>query len=349
MTASVRGLPEVYPSHLSTESVRQLVQEKTLAYQPFTLDSGQTAIIANQELLSQTDLHKADRKKPVVLLVHGFTSTTYEWNDFAKYIDQAARGNVLYSKILLGGHGRSLKEFKVTTWKEWGKPILDEYRALVASGFTNISLAGVSTACALLLEQINSGFYTQEKVRPKNIFFIDPLVKPIGFWKNLFVRLGAIFKIAYKPTQAFTPEEFAHWYGWRPYSTLKSLDDLARKVTSALASKIHFPPGTNFTLWASQCDPTVDPDGYKEIQKGIVLSEGALSTFTPVDSKLHVFTRLSGRPSASPRAKKLSLTREEVVKYVATAPIPFTHHDRYNQKRAFEAMLKQMRSAASSL
>lgn len=347
MTVSARGLPEVYPSHSSTESIRQLVQEKTLAYQPFTLDSGQTAIFANHDLLSQADLQKVDRRKPVVLLVHGFTSTTYEWNDFAKYLDQTAKGTVLYSKILLGGHGRSLKEFKVTTWQEWGKPILDEYRALVSKGFTNISMAGVSTACALILEQISSGFYTHEKIQPKNIFFIDPLVKPISSWEKLLVCLGALFKQAYKPTQAFTPEEFAHWYGWRPYSTLKSLDDLAEKVNSALTSKIHFPPGTNFTLWASQRDPTVDPDGYKVIQQGIVMNAGGTCSFTPVDSKLHVFTRLSGRPIAPPRAKNLSLTREEVIKHVATAPIPFTRHDRCNQKRAFETMLMQMRPASS--
>lgn len=260
-------------------------------------------------------------------------------------MDLNAKGSVRYSQILLGGHGRSLEDFKRSNWLKWGKPILDEYKALVAKGFTNISLAGSSTACALILEQLSNGSYSHRKIVPKNVFLIDPIVEPNSFLTNLVVRVGALFGASYPPTQAFSPEEFSRWHGKRPFASLKSLDELTQKVHRALASGIQLPPRTRLSVWSSQGDPTVNPDGYKLIQKGVKPGKGGSVCVYPVDSKFHVFTRLSGRPKATRKDQRYfggELTRADVLKYVQTAPIPVTLRDRQIQKETFDRMLSTL-------
>ena len=341
-------LPEVHASQKTTQSIQKLVKERGIAYQPFTLDTGQRQDPClsqpNRGLLSQSDLRGVDRSKPVVLLAHGFSASSYEWEDLARYIDQHAKGAVRYSKIVLGGHGRSLEAFKNSDWQDWGKPILEEYRALAAKGFTNISLAGSSTACALILEQLDRGCYSK-RVKPKNVFFIDPIVEPNSLLIRLFVRFKAASEDSYPPTQAFSPEEFSRWHGKRPFAALKSLDDLTQKVQRALTNGIQLPSGTHLSVWASQGDPTVNPNGYKLIQKGARPGAGGSVSVYPVDSKFHVFTRLSGRPQATKGdhahfSGKKALTRGGAG-VCQTAPIPFTLRDRQIQKGAFDAMLSR--------
>lgn len=342
--------PEVHPSHKTSQSIRDLVKERGLGYQPFTLDSGSTPdpvlIEPKNSVLSYTDLSEVDRSVPIVILAHGFSASSYEWSDFARYMDQHSKGAVLYSNMVLGGHGRSLGAFKRSNWQEWGKPILNEYRALRAQGFTNISLAGSSTACALLLEQLSSGSYNGD-IAPKNIFMIDPIVDPVvdpKDWKTrLKMRVAAVARASYPPTQAFSPEEFSRWHGYRPFSALLSLDDLTQRVTRALGVGIQLPKGTHLSVWASQGDPTVNPNGYKLIQNGIRPGVGGSVSVYPINSKFHVFTRLSGRPEAA-EDQVGALTREQLVDYVKESPIPFTPNDRQLQKETFDAMLKLCRN-----
>lgn len=341
------SLPDITPSSLSSLSIQKEVKEHGLAYRDFTLDMGETGdpcLKTQIGCLSQSDLTGIDRTTPVVLLAHGFSATSYEWKDFANYIDKNLSDFVLYSKIVLGGHGRSLEAFKKSNWVEWGKPILDEYQALVAHGFTNISLAGSSTACALILEQLSSGAYQELKVYPKNIFFVDPIVEPLSLMNSIAVRIGAIAGKAFGPVQAFSPEEFSYWHGYRPFSSLKSLDDLTRKVKRALASGILLPSGTKLSIWASQKDPTVDPLGYQVIERGTKPGHGGSVNSYPIDSKFHVFTRLSGRPQATEEDQALIsgdvlLSPEMIKKQVLTRPIPFTPDDRLKQKQTFDQML----------
>lgn len=331
-------LPEVKFSSKSTHAIKQLVEQRGLVYQPLQLDRGEApdpALLNPKKfLLSQADLTGVDRSKPIILLAHGYTATTYEWDDFARYIDQNAKGAVRYSQVLLGGHGRSLKEFQTSNWQDWGKPILDEYQALVAKGFTNISLAGSSTACALILEQLQRGAY-RGKVTPHNIFMIDPIVEPNGFLMRQIVRILALFNRSYPPTQAFSPEEFSRWYGNRPFKTLKSLNDLTYRVNRALRKgEIQLPRNTRLQVWASQGDPTVNPHGYKRIKQG---TRGNVSVY-PINSRFHVFTRLSGRPEATAQDRPLS--KKDISNWVKKAPIPVTPEDRRRQKKTFDQMIK---------
>lgn len=326
-------LPNVQLSQTTAQEVKQLVEKRGLVYQQLTLDQGETP--SKARLLSQSDLTGVDRSQPVILLAHGYTATTYEWDDLAKYIDQNAKDAIRYSQVLLGGHGRSLQDFRSSTWQEWGKPIVEEYRALVAKGFTNISLAGSSTACSLILEQLDRGAF-DGKVTPNQIFMIDPIVEPSGFLMRQVIRMLALFNRSYAPTQAFSPEEFAHWYGNRPFTTLASLNDLTYRVNQALSKGIRLPRDTRLTVWASQSDPTVNPDGYQLIQKGV---RGGNVSVYPINSRFHVFTRLSGRPEAK-EGDRLPANKEEVSDWVKTAPIPVTRADRILQKETFDQMLK---------
>jgi carboxylesterase len=131
-------------------------------------------------LSTRPGLTTADRSRPVIIAVHGFTASTYEWQEFRSYAESGSP--VLVSLVLLGGHGRTLDDFRGSTWRDWGRPILEEYEALVAQGYTNISLAGSSTGGALILEQLAGGLF-RGPAAPRHFFFIDPIVVPTD--KNL--------------------------------------------------------------------------------------------------------------------------------------------------------------------
>lgn len=345
-------LPEVNPSRLSSLAIQKEIKEHGFAYQHFSLDSGETpdpCLINEQNcLLSTSNLEGVDRSTPVILMAHGFTATSYEWNDFARYIEGNSKGTIRYSQVTLGGHGRSIEEFKESDWHDWGKPILDEYTALVNKGFSNISLVGSSTACALILEQLSSGFYGGEKITPKNVFFIDPIVEPLNLANSMMVQMGTFAGQSLGPTRASSPEELSNWYGDYPFASLQSLDDLTKNVKHALDEGFELPPQTKLTVWASEGDPIVNPAGYKFIQNGVRTGDGGNVEYYPVESRLHVITRLSGRPQATQEDDELicgdkpPLTREEVVKQVKSRSMPFTPSDRQKQKNIFDSMLKSM-------
>ncbi|HSM63386.1 MAG TPA: hypothetical protein VK833_05560, partial [Gillisia sp.] len=95
------------------------------------------------------------KNTPVIITVHGYSASTFEWNEFRTYSD--ANADILVSQVLLGGHGRTYEEFKNSTWRDWQEPIMTEYNALREKGYTNINFAGSSTACPLVMDLIKSG------------------------------------------------------------------------------------------------------------------------------------------------------------------------------------------------
>src|SRR5674476_26474 len=54
--------------------------------------------LVSAAIASPTDIQK---NMPVVIAVHGYSATTYEWDDFRTYCD--AKADVLVSQVLLGG------------------------------------------------------------------------------------------------------------------------------------------------------------------------------------------------------------------------------------------------------
>lgn len=230
----------------------------------------------------------AQKNTPVVIAVHGYTATTFEWDEFRTYCDNKA--DVLVSQVLLGGHGRTYEEFKKSTWKDWQTPILDEYNALRAKGYTNINFAGSSTACPLVMDLIKNGEIGNNGLR--HIFMVDPIVIPSDKLLTIIGLVGPM--LGYLET-TMPPAEEGHWYHFRPQETLKQLLDLTDKTRKDLQKGYNLPTGCQVKVYKSIKDPTADAVSAVLIYKGLKNSDGSKIDIEMLESKLHVVTRLNGR------------------------------------------------------
>lgn len=232
------------------------------------------------------------KNMPVVIAVHGYSATTFEWDGFRSYAD--SKGDVLVSQVLLGGHGRTYAEFKASTWEDWQEPIMTEYDALKAKGYTNINFVGSSTACPLLLDLLKKGRIGDNGL--KNIFFVDPIVVSSDKTLTLIGLLGPM--MGYIETTNSAGEE-GHWYHFRPQETLNELMkviDLSRKE---LQDGFKLPVGTQLKIYKSIKDPSADPVSAVLIFKGLKKSDGSNISVEMIDSELHVMTRLNGRENVT--------------------------------------------------
>jgi carboxylesterase len=260
-------------------------------------------------LSTRPGMTAADRSRPVIVAVHGFTASTFEWSEFRSYAERD--GRVLVSLVLLGGHGRTVEAFGRSRWPEWGAPILEEVQSLVAQGYTHISIAASSTGGALVLEQLATGGYSAHP--PRHIFFIDPIVVPYDKSLTLIPLLKHL--IGAVQTEG-TEEEARHWYTNRPTSALAELNALIGRVRTQLARGVTLPAAAQATVYKTTGDRTADPVSALLIHRGLRTSEGARVEVQMLDSKLHVFTRLSARRAGS-----------------------VTAADEERQRRAFEEMI----------
>src|SRR5665647_297346 len=230
----------------------------------------------------------AQKITPVIIAVHGYTATTFEWNEFRTYCN--AKADVLVSQVLLGGHGRTYEEFKNSTWEDWQEPIMTEYNALRAKGYTNINFAGSSTACPLVMDLIKKGKIGENGM--KHIFMVDPIVIPSDKLMTLIGLVGPM--MGYLETTNTTAEE-GHYYHFRPQETLKQLLDLTDKTRKDLQKGYNLPTGCQLKVYKSIKDPTADAVGAVLIYKGLKNSDGSKIDIEMIDSELHVVTRLNGR------------------------------------------------------
>jgi carboxylesterase len=232
-----------------------------------------------------TDVQKST---PVIIAVHGYSATTFEWDEFRTYCN--AKGNVLISQVLLGGHGRTYEEFKKSTWEDWQEPILAEYNALRDEGYTNISFAGSSAACPLMMDLIKKGKIGANGMN--HIFMVDPIVIPSS---KLLTIIGLVGPMMGYLETTLTPAEEGHWYHFRPHETLKQLLDLTEKARKDLQKGYSLPAGVRVKVYKSIKDPTADAVSAVLINKGLKNSDGSKIDIEMIDSELHVVTRLSGR------------------------------------------------------
>jgi len=253
----------------------------------------------------------AQKNTPVVIAVHGYDATTFEWNEFRSYCD--AKANVLVSQVLLGGHGRTYEEFKNSTWEDWQEPIMTEYDALRAKGYTNISFAGSSAACPLVMDLIKKGKIGDNGM--KHIFMVDPIVIPSS---KLLTIIGLVGPMMGYLETTMTAAEEGYWYHFRPQETLKQLLDLVDKSRKDLQKGFNLPAGIHVKVYKSIKDPTADAVSAVLISKGLKNSDGSKVDIEMIDSELHVFTRLNGRDN-------------------------ITQHDRDNQTHVFDDMYKIIR------
>ncbi len=231
---------------------------------------------------------EVQKNTPVVIAVHGYSASTFEWDEFRTYCN--AKDNILVSQVLLGGHGRTYEEFKNSSWEDWQEPIMTEYNALHAKGYTNINFAGSSTSCPLVMDLIKKGKIGDNGM--KHIFLVDPIVVPSDKLLTLIGLVGPM--MGYLETTN-TPAEEGHWYHFRPQETLKQLLNLTVKARKDLQEGYNLPAGIGMKLYKSIKDPTADAVSAVLIYKGLKNSDGTNIDIEMIDSELHVVTRLNGR------------------------------------------------------
>jgi carboxylesterase len=232
------------------------------------------------------------KNTPVIIVSHGYSATTYEWDEFRTFAESKA--DILVSQVLLGGHGRTYEEFKNSTWEDWQEPIMTEYNALRAKGYTNISFAGSSTSCPLILDLIKQGKIGDHGM--KNIFLVDPIVVPSN---KLLTLIGVVGPMLGYMETTMTAAEEGHWYHFRPQETLKQLLDLTEKTRKDLQKGYSLPAGIRLKVYKSIKDPTADAVSAVLIYKGLTNSDGSKIDIEMIDSDLHVVTYLQGRDNVT--------------------------------------------------
>lgn len=237
--------------------------------------------------LSNPNPTPEEASRPVFILCHGYSASTFEWSEF---IEWSGNTEAYYtSSVLLGGHGRTYEEFKSSSWQDWQWAIFDEYEALLDAGYTNINLVGSSTGGALILEAISSGYFNG-KTAPKHIFMVDPIVLPSDKILPLIGVLGPL--IGYTEAEN-TNGEKSYWYTYRPQKTLQELQKVIKKVRLDLQKGIYLPSQTSLNVYKSTHDSNADPASAVLIYKGVSPSNQV--SIKMIDSQMHVFTRLKYR------------------------------------------------------
>ncbi len=229
------------------------------------------------------------RNTPVIVAAHGYSATTFEWDELREFADSAKTFYV--SQVLLGGHGRTYTDFKDATWKVWQSSIIDEYIKLSLKGFRKIYFAGSSTGAPLIIDMINSGFFDAYTL-PKGFFLIDPIIVPANKQLTLIGMLGPVLGFS---TTGVETGEAGKWYYYRPQESLKQLIELIDDVRKQLQQGITFPESTYIKIFKSNEDSSADPVGAVMIYKGMHSPTGAKVDVEMINSKIHVFTRLKGR------------------------------------------------------
>ena len=243
-------------------------------------------------LVSAYKPNPSDQEKqiPVLIAAHGYSASTFEWDELRKYADSVKSG-ILISQVLLGGHGRTYEDFKNSTWRDWQASILLEYKKLVQAGYTNISFIGSSTGCPLILNLVYEN--TLSQIPPNQIILIDPIIIPSNKILSLAGIVGPM--IGYTSVDFDSELERKHWYHYRPQETLQELLDIITVVRKELESGIALPPLTDLSIYKSKYDEVADRISGVLIYNGIESNSMNSKEIEMVNSHIHVMTRLQGR------------------------------------------------------
>ncbi|MEJ7693761.1 hypothetical protein [Daejeonella sp.] len=231
----------------------------------------------------------AEALKPVIIAIHGYSATTFEWDEFRSW--KGNRTDFYISQVLLGGHGRDYQSFKNSTWKDWRQPIINEFEKLESQGYKNISFAGSSTGCTLILKMLADGYFDNH-IKPKHIFLIDPIILSSNKTLSLVGVLGPI--LGYTEVENTAGEE-KYYYHYRPYETLQELRNIIDIVRKDLEKGVVLPAGCSLSVFKSEKDDVADPVSAVLIHKGLKTSSGASVNVKLIPSDLHVYTRLNFR------------------------------------------------------
>lgn len=272
--------------------------------------------LVSEYMSNPTEIQK---NTPVIIAAHGYTATTFEWDELRNYADK--KGSFFVSQVLLGGHGRSYSDFKKATWEDWQSSIKEEYHKLDSIGFKNIYLAGSSTGAPLIINMVKSGFFNQFTA-PRGIFLVDPIIVSSNKTLTLVGLLGPV--LGYLTVDLESGEQ-GHWYVYRPQETLKQLQELIDYTRIDLEKGIKLPKDTYMKVYKSKEDAVADPVSALMIYKGMKTYNGGSIDAEMVDSKLHVFTRLRGRSDVTTADTELQqrVFAEMETKMIENVWIPF--------------------------
>lgn len=241
--------------------------------------------------------------RPVLIAVHGYAASTFEWQEFREFAESHSR--VLVSQVLLGGHGRDLKSFDNASWQDWEKPVLEEYKALKRKGYKHISFAGSSVGATLLLHEIASGNYQNVVHPPEHFFLIDPYVIPQDRLMAVTPYLG-FFGQNPTPEEGQTPLKYPKWFFNRPSKALVQLNELTNQVSQELEVGLMLPTGSRMVIYQSMGDTVSNPKGADLIQEHVRGVSGNVVRVEWVNSRHHVFTQGRAR-----KAEEWSLEDKE--------------------------------------
>lgn len=234
--------------------------------------------------------------KKVIIAVHGFSASSFEWVEFSSFC--RTNGDIPVSRVLLGGHGRDYQDFKKATWEDWQQPVIDEYNRLTELGYRHISFVAASTGCPLVLDMINRGKVDVNFVN--KVFLVDPIVVPSNKQLSLAPLVGGT--LIHYTESGIDPGENGLWYKYRPAEALKQLNTLTKDIRKRLENEMEMPSGARFFVYKSERDGSADPVSAVIIDKGIAHCETRM-----FDSGLHVLTRLAGRPLVTEADRRLQL------------------------------------------
>ncbi|MEC8678730.1 MAG: hypothetical protein VXX85_07740 [Candidatus Margulisiibacteriota bacterium] len=216
---------------------------------PLTKDKSLTD---SSYLLSSRVPQPDQLSQPVCVLVHGFSASTFEFEYFKEAVTNQTE-DILFSTVLMGGHGRDYLAFKHSTYEDWQQPVIEEVNRLIKLGYTNISLMGVSTGATVILNSI-----IEKKINPLNIrqlIFIDPFL----FSKNKWLYLAPYLRLFVRNTRsnASKPVEYENWHINRPISSLVQLVKLTKQVRSNLGRR-HTVEDVPLFVFSSKFDSVSD-------------------------------------------------------------------------------------------
>jgi len=146
---------------------------------------------------------------------------------------------------------------------------------------------------------INNGFFNSAGTTV-HIFLIDPIIIPSDKFLSIVGVVGPMLGYIEADT---APGEEKYYYHYRPEETLQQLNNVLGAVRGELQSGITLPKNVYLKVYKSIKDPTADPVSAVLIYNGVKTSTGGHIDIDMIDSKLHVFTRLSLVPDVTDQDK----------------------------------------------
>ena len=210
-----------------------------------------TALVSNR--IDQPTAMQKDQT--VCVLVHGFSASSFEFEDLKQRM-LAKDPTLLFSSVVMGGHGRNYEAFRLATHEDWLAPIKKELQDLTVKGYKNVMLFGVSTGATGIMHLALTGHLDDVPIR--QIILMDPYILPV----NKSLHLVPWLKYIIPNTRLLDVDDtdVRHWYTNRPSQALHELLRLVKRTQANLRehSGAFLAP---VRIYTARLDPIADTRG----------------------------------------------------------------------------------------